>query len=141
MSDISTIIKTIDMAAVQKNYKEIEKQIKLMDISDQHGIHSLLHESTIEVITENKDEINIALSVKEHIIWFHFFKLPWSDDMMDQQIKIYKEERYLALESRVISAIKSDDINDSQIHKLESIFSSKEFQKQIERWKKRNGIA
>jgi hypothetical protein len=25
MSDISTVLKTIDMAAVQKNYKEIEK--------------------------------------------------------------------------------------------------------------------
>ncbi|MBE9916467.1 hypothetical protein G8C92_20830 [Paenibacillus donghaensis] len=141
MSDITTILKTIDMAAIQKNYKEIEKQINLMDISDQHGIHSLLHESTIEVITENKDEINIASSVKEHIIWFYFYKLAWSDNMMDQLIKIYKEESYLALESRVISAIKSDEINDSQIHKLESTFSSKEFQKQIERWKRRNGIA
>ncbi|WP_410769516.1 hypothetical protein [Fontibacillus sp. BL9] len=141
MSDISTLIKMIDMAAVQKKYKEIEKQINLMDISDQHEIHSLLHESTIEVITENKDEINIASSVKEHIIWFHFYNLTWSDEMLDQLIKIYKEERYLALESRVVSAIKSDEINDSQIQKLESIFSSKEFRKHIERWKKRNGIA
>ncbi|MGM1048115.1 MAG: hypothetical protein ACQEXX_18510 [Bacillota bacterium] len=130
----------IDIAATQKNYKEIEKQINTMDINDQHGIHSLLNESTIEVITENKDYINIASSVKEHIIWFHFYKLSWSDDMLDQLIKINKEERYLALESRVMSAIKSDEIDVSQIYKLESIFSSKEFIKQVESWKKRNSL-
>ncbi|MNW49098.1 hypothetical protein D3C74_265010 [compost metagenome] len=131
----------IDMAATQKNYKEVGNLISVLDISDQHGIHSLLKETTIKVITENKDKINIDYSVKEHIIWFHFYKLCWSDDMLDQLIKIYKEERYLALESRVISAIKLDEINVSQINKLESIFSSKEFIKQIESWKKRNCLA
>lgn len=141
MSDTSSIIKMIDIAAAQKNYKEIEKLINIMNISVQHGIHSLLDESTIEVITKNKDNINIASSVKEHIIWLHFYKLPWSDEMLDQLIKIYKEERYLALESRVISAIKSDEIDVSQINKLESIFSSKEFINQIESWKKRNSLA
>ncbi|SDG37116.1 hypothetical protein SAMN04488542_13842 [Fontibacillus panacisegetis] len=141
MSNISSIIKMIDMAATQKNYKEVENLISVLDISDQHGIHSLLKETTIKVITENKDKINIAYSVKEHIIGFHFYKLSWSDDMLDQLIKIYKEERYLALESRVISAIKSDEIIVSQLNKLESIFSSKEFIKQIESWKKRNCLA
>lgn len=77
MSDISSIIKLIDIAATQKNYKEIEKLINMMDIRVQHEIHSLLNESTIEVITENKDNINIASSVKEHIIWLHFYKLSW----------------------------------------------------------------
>ncbi|TYA13510.1 hypothetical protein FRY98_12735 [Paenibacillus faecis] len=141
MFDSSSIIKMIDIAATQKNYKEIEKLINMMDIRVQHGIHSLLNESTIEVITENKDNINIASSVKEHIIWFHFYKVPWSDEMLDKLIKIYKEERYLALESRVISAIKSDEIDHSQINKLESTFSSKEFIKQIEIWKKRNSLS
>lgn len=141
MFDSSSIIKMIDAAATQKNYKEIEKLINVIDIHVQHEIHSLLNESTIEVITENKDSINIASSVKEHIIWLHFYKLSWSDEMLDKLINIYKEERYLALESRVISAIKSDEIDVSQLNKLENTFSSKEFIKQIESWKKRNGYS
>lgn len=55
MSDISSIIKLIGIAAIQKNYRKIEKLISIMDISVQHEIHSLLDDSTIEVITENKD--------------------------------------------------------------------------------------
>ncbi|KOR90294.1 hypothetical protein [Paenibacillus solani] len=141
MSDISSVIKMIDNAAIQQDYKEIEKLIKILDISDQHELHSLLNEKTIEVITEHKDKINIASSVKEHIVWFHFYKLSWSDEMLDQLINIYKEEHYLALESRVISAMKSDEIDVSQIEKLECVFSSLEFKKQIENWKKRNSLA
>ncbi|KOP67332.1 hypothetical protein AMS62_20330 [Bacillus sp. FJAT-18019] len=141
MSDISSVIKMIDNAALQQDFKEIEKLIKILDISDQHELHSLLNKKTIEVITEHRGKINIASSVKEHIIWFHFDKLSWSEEMLDQLINIYKEEHYLALESRVISAMKSDEIDVSQIDKLECVFSSLEFKKQIENWKKRNSLA
>ncbi|WP_442600775.1 hypothetical protein [Paenibacillus sp. KN14-4R] len=140
MNEISSIIKKIDLAATQKNYKELEDLINSMELTEQLGIHSLLNRSTIKVITDNKDIINVHSSAKEHIIWFYFNNLLWSGEVLDQLIDIYKEEHYLALESIVISAIKSDEIELNQISKLESTFNSKEFIKQIERWKQRNGI-
>ncbi|WP_435921101.1 hypothetical protein [Paenibacillus sp. DYY-L-2] len=138
---MGSIIERIDLAAAQMNYKEIERLINAMDLSDQLEIHSLLNSSTIKAITKNKNEIHIDSSVKEHMIWFYFHGLSWSDKMLDQLIQIYNEEHYLALESIVIRAIKTNEVKMNQIDRMESAFSSKEFQKQIKSWKQRNGLA
>ena len=108
-----------------------------MPLSDQMGIHSLLNTDTLEFITYNKDNLYVDSGVKEHIVWYYFCKVEWSDQKLSEIIKIYKQDKYLALESRVVSAIKKDEVNENQVLQIQEVFDSKEIEKQIKKWNER----
>jgi RNA 3'-terminal phosphate cyclase len=57
---------------------------------------------------------------------------------LEEVIKIYEQERFIAMESIVVSALKEDKVGEHQIEKIRRAFNTKEVKKQIDRWLKRN---
>ncbi|WP_028596246.1 hypothetical protein [Paenibacillus assamensis] len=137
IKNIIQIAERINQAAMKNQVKEIETLINEINISEQMGIHSFLDIRGLETITNNKDILNIHPGVKEHVIWLYFCKVEWSDHNFSELIRIYREEKYLALESRIVSALKEDEVNENQIGKIQEVFNSKEIEKQLKKWNER----
>ncbi|OBR68945.1 hypothetical protein A7K91_15065 [Paenibacillus oryzae] len=116
----------------------MERLIKSIDISDQLGLHGELGIEALRTIKDNRDQLNIDESVKEHMIWYYFTKQDWSDSILAEVIKIYEQNSYIALESTVVSALKQGNVEEHQIEIIRRAFNKKEIVKQIGKWLERN---
>ncbi|MGG1617344.1 hypothetical protein [Paenibacillus sp. NRS-1781] len=72
------------------------------------------------------------------MIWYYFRQQEWTEAVLEEVIKIYEQERFIAMESIIVSSLKEDKVEEHQIEKIRRAFNTKEVKKQIDRWLKRN---
>lgn len=133
----SLFIHQIETAGLNKKIKEIERLIRSLSLSDQLGLHSKLSLRILEVIKDNKDQIDIHKSVKEHMIWYYFSQQEWREAVLEEVIHVYNEEGFIAMESIVVTALKEDQVEEYQIQTISKAFDTKEVKKQINKWLER----
>lgn len=101
-------------------------------------MHGELNVETLKVIKDYRNQIHISKHVKEHMIWYYFSQLEWTEEVLEEVSGIYEQEGFIAMESLVVSALKENQIEKQQIEKIKRVFDTKEVKKQINKWEERN---
>ncbi|WP_168124006.1 hypothetical protein [Paenibacillus sp. HB172176] len=124
-------MKQITEFIANDEFHYIDDLIHSLEIDEQLSIHSILDRETLKYLTENIDKLKINDSVKEHILWSFYSEMEWTDELLVTLIEVYSVDRYIAVESIIVNAIKSDVIQNSQIDKIIKSFENKEIPKQL----------
>ncbi|WP_175537604.1 hypothetical protein, partial [Mycobacterium tuberculosis] len=97
--------------------------------------HRVLSPQAINRLHPVLDKMTIHPHLKEHLVWSYFYHRlsgldSLSNELMQAMLNEYSQNKFLAVESLFINALKSDIISLKQLEIIEKFFSSKAFIKE-----------
>jgi hypothetical protein len=132
--------KEIHILVLQDDRTRLSDLINSLSVSDQLSIHTELDLESLRYITENRENLTLNYNALEHIVWNYYRQLPWSDELLIILLEEFKKERFIALESIIISAIKNDKTTREQIELISPEFTDKEIIRQLFFWEIRKKV-
>jgi hypothetical protein len=111
--------------------------LRRLDVSEQMEIHNKISVTALRNLFAILHDVTLVPEAKEHITWYYFRELVkqkeglLSDDLLEEIIDYYRRNKYLALESLVIEALKEDRITTKQTIKCTEVFQSRAFNKEL----------
>ena len=114
---------------------QVNQVLAMMDAHEQMDIHGALSSDGINRVYAIRNKITIHPHAKEHIVWSYFKhrisgKDSLSDDLIQEMLQEYEENKFLAVESLFVDSLKNDVLSLSQIEVAENILSGKAFLKE-----------
>lgn len=123
---------------------EINHIISQHELSEQLELNGSINKQQLARLYSVLNLVHMDSSVKEHVTW-NYFKNKYeetlttyiSEELLDEIVENYRENKYLGLESLIVDALKTDRIQLNLISKLEKSFFSKAFIKESVAFKHR----
>lgn len=129
MSNINTLNKFIEenisSSSVIQGINDILKEITT---DQQLHMHSLLTPLALKTLFELRDELQLNYYAKEHIVWWYFNQNFQNksgrelDPLLFVLLDEYRKNKYIALESLIVTLINNEGLTTTQIEKAIEIF-------------------
>jgi len=135
--DIQQIIEGINEHVVQKELTKLKLLIHSLPLSEQLTLHQYIPVSSLVYLLEHRAQLSLHSGVIEHMMWRYYQQLHWSTAMLQDLLADYQRERFIALQSIVIEAIKNDKLTEDQEKLIVENMSHPEIHRQLLFWQMR----
>lgn len=108
-----------------------------MPLNEQLDLQQLLPDASLAYILEHRQLLSLRSEVIEHMLWRHYQQSVWSTSLLQELLAEYRRERFIALESVVIEAIKRNKLTEQQAALIIENMPNSEVKRQLLLWQMR----